>query len=358
VSLELGSVLPLRIDALAAGGDGIGRHEDLAIFVPLTAPGDLARVRVHQVRERFARAHLLSIEEPGKRREPACPYFARCGGCSWLHVPEATQTEARIRILRDALQRIAKRSDLPPIESRESPRTLGYRARARVAYAAGRVGFRMRGSHEIVPIEHCAVLDEPTQLELEQLRRRPPHGRGEREIRGFDVRAEGLQVSPGAFFQANRSLWRDWATLVAQCCGSGDVLLELFAGVGFYTVQLERRFERVLAVEQALSAADLRVNTRAEVFGTSVETFLQTYAWDPMPNVVLMNPPRIGCSREVMEALSEHLPRRIVYVSCEPSTLARDLGRLPTQYRIVRIVALDALPQTHHVEAIVVLESG
>jgi len=136
------------------------------------------------------------------------------------------------------------------------------------------------------------------------------------------------------------------------------VLLELFAGVGFYTVALAPRFERVIAVERARSARDLRRNTRAEVFESSVEQFLADYRWDPRPDVVLLNPPRTGCARGVMQRIRGGEPSRIVYVSCEPATLARDLLALGTAYRPTRIIALDALPQTHHVEAIVVLESN
>jgi len=335
----------------------VGRADGRVVFVPLGAPGDVVRVELVQERKSFARGRILSIETAGARRAPPCRFFERCGGCSWLHVPEAVQSAARREILIDALQRIGRWNDLPEVELLPSPLALGYRARARVAYARGQVGFRERGSHRVVPIDRCAVLDEPTQKQLEAVAAKVPAGSGEIAIRGFESSVDGLRVGDAAFFQANRSLWQFWVELVAECCGTGDLLLELFAGVGFYTRRLQSNFERIIAVEQARSARDLRVNTSAEVFESSVERFLTNYAFVPAPDVVLLNPPRVGCARGVLARVASHTPRRLVYVSCEPATLARDLLELSGSYRMRRLIAIDALPQTHHVEAIAVLES-
>src|SRR5262249_35492853 len=157
--------------------------------------------------------------------------------CDWLHVDESEQLRARAAIARAALERIAHRAALPEIEIVASPRALGYRARARVAFARGAVGFRARGSHEVVDVARCAVLDEATQAELERLRAAPPRGEGEREIRGVGASAalgdSVLEVGKGAFFQANRSLWPPWQAAVLELCGRGERAVELYCGIGF-----------------------------------------------------------------------------------------------------------------------------
>ncbi len=363
MSLEPGAEVEFGIDSLAAGGEGVGRHEGRAVFVPLTAPGDRVRARVDQVKRRWARAELIEILEPGpSRREPPCPYFGDCGGCSWMHVDEEEQTRARLSIVREALRRIGGLDALPPLEHFPSPTPLGYRSRARVACADGRIGFRARSSHEVVDVRRCAVLDPATQRALDELRASGSRGRGEHEIRGFDDRVQvaGREylVPPGVFFQANATLWKPWLDVVVGACGTGRLALDLYSGVGFYAAALESSFDRVVAVERGRAAVAARRNTSAEVVDAAVEDWLPRELGDLAPDAVLLNPPRTGCHRSVTEALREHAPARLVYVSCEPSTLARDLSYLGSSHRVARLVVIDALPQTHHVEVVCVLDSS
>jgi 23S rRNA (uracil1939-C5)-methyltransferase len=306
---------------------------------------------------RFARAEIEEILAPGSgRREPPCVHALRCGGCSWLHLDEEVQLGARVEILRDALVRIGRIAALPAIEVLRSPQAFGYRARARVAYGAGKIGFRARRSNDIIDVEHCAVLAPGAQRALEKLRAEPPCGSGEREIRAFDATAAGLEVRPQAFFQANAALWEAWPQRVGELCGNGSLALELYAGVGFFTLELERRFARVIAVEGAESARDLARNTRAQVFQMSVERFVGRELSALAPDVVLLDPPRGGCAPSVVDALCASRAPRLVYVSCDPATLARDVANLARTHRIARVILVDAFPQTHHIEAIVTLE--
>jgi 23S rRNA (uracil1939-C5)-methyltransferase len=362
-SLSVGQRLLLEIDSLAAGGDGTARHEGRVIFVPRTAPGDRVRAEIVRVHRRFARARLLEVGEPGRgRREPPCPHAGACGGCAWMHLEEPVQQAARRDIVRDALERIGRLRDLPEFEEIAAPEPFGYRARARVAYAAGRVGFRAAGSHEIVDVERCLVLDEATQAALGALRSNPPAGAGRVEIRGFgsSVRVAGrsYRVGPGAFFQANRPLWDAWLAAVLAACGAGGVAVELYAGVGFYTAGLADRFDRVIAVERSRAARDLARNVphRVRVEHASAESFATAKLSALTPDLVLLNPPRAGCHRSVSDAIGGARPERIVYVSCEPSTLARDLSRLTSAFRVKRVCVMNALPQTQHVETICTLE--
>jgi 23S rRNA (uracil1939-C5)-methyltransferase len=363
LTLAVGAELELEIERLAAGGDGVARADGLAVFVPRAAPGDRLRARVTLAKPRFARAEIVEVLAPGPARRVApCPYYGRCGGCSWLHLEDTAQLAARTAIAREALERLAGRRDLPEIEIVQSPRALGYRARARVAYAKGRVGFRARGSHEIVDVERCAVLDPDTQRALERLRANRPRGAGEVEIRGLDpaleIGGQRLELGTSGFLQANRALWERWLATVLGLCGRGERALELYCGVGFYTARLTLQYARVVALEGAADAARLaRRNSSAEIVAEPAEAWLPSHLPKLAPELVLMNPPRTGAHPAVCEAIGSSTTRRVVYVSCDPSTLARDLVRMGERFRIARLVLLDALPQTHHVELVVALES-
>jgi 23S rRNA (uracil1939-C5)-methyltransferase len=362
LSAQVFAELELAIERLAAGGDGVAHVEGLTVFVPRAAPGDRVRARVTRVERRFARAEIEEVLAPGPaRREAPCPYYGRCGGCSWLHLDEAEQSRARVAIAREALQRIAHVERLPEIEHVASPAALAYRSRARVAFARGRVGFRARGSHEVVDVEHCAVLDSATETELARVRARPPRGAGELEIRGYGERIEiggrVLAVGAEAFFQANRPLWERWQAVVVDACGQGERACELYCGVGFYTQALVSRFARVVAVERSKAARDARVNASAEIVEAACEDWAPRELAALEPELVLLNPPRTGCHQSVLDAIRSVRPRSIVYVSCDAATLARDIARLGPDFRVARIIVLDALPQTHHVEVVAVLES-
>ena len=356
MTLEVGSELELEVERLAAGGDGVAHHSGIVVFIPGSAPGDRLLGRVVEARRRFARAELLELRKPGPgRREPPCRYASTCGGCAWMHLDEVTQAAARRDVLRDALERIGGLAALPEIEWLASPRAFGYRGRARVARSGGAVGFRSRGSHAVVDVEECLVLDEATQGQLRALRALP-FREGDVEIRGFEG-ALGLRVGPRSFFQANASLWQDWAQLVAKACGTGELAVELYAGAGFYTIGLERSFRTVIAVERSRAVRDLRHNTGARVAHTSVEAFAAAQLPELRPDLVLLNPPRAGCERSVIDAIAAVRPQRIVYVSCDPATLARDLAVLRDSYLVRRVVAIDALPQTNSVESLVLLDT-
>jgi 23S rRNA (uracil1939-C5)-methyltransferase len=279
-----------------------------------------------------------------------------------MHLEEPVQRAARRAIVRDALERIGGLRDLPQFEEIEAPEPLGYRARARVAYEAGRIGFRAAGSREIVDVVRCLVLDGATQDALDALRSTPPRGAGEVELRGFGsslrVGDRHYRVGPGAFFQANRPLWARWLGAVLEACGGGDLAVELYAGVGFYTAGLADHFARVIAVERSRAARDLARNVppRVRVERATAERFATEKLPGLTPDLALVNPPRAGCHRSVLNAIERARPLRLVYVSCEPSTLARDLSRLTCAFRVKAICVMNALPQTHHVETICTLE--
>ncbi len=383
-----GPELELRVERLAAGGDGVARGPDgRVVFVPFTAPGDRVRARIVDERKRYRRARALGLLEPGPgRTDPLCAVFGSCGGCDWQHLDYATQLEAKRDALRDAFERIAHLRAPEPLEVVPSPSPYGYRARARLRVAGGRVGFRRRRSHALCVTSRCPVLVPELDDALASLAEHPPERDGDWELAvGSDgVVASGpasggaeagairltvgdasLRVSGGVFSQANALLREPLAQAVAEAAGRGDRLLELHAGAGFFTLALARRFARVEAVESAPAAvADLRSNLRdagldaVEVRAESAEERLSRGSADASPpDVVVLDPPRTGLEPPGAEALARLGARRVVYVSCDPATLARDVGVCADRgYALTALRGFDLFPQTAHVEALALLE--
>jgi 23S rRNA (uracil1939-C5)-methyltransferase len=230
-------------------------------------------VHTTEARRRYLRASLIEIIAPGPSRvEPVCPVFGCCGGCSWQHLRYPEQLEAKGRILTDALTRIGKLATVPEhIEMRGSPAAYGYRSRARVAVEEGKVGFRRRSSRDICATAHCPVLVPTLDATLGELASDPQTAHGEWELAAGDsgevsllapdgrtlgeertrirVAGDAVAISAGVFSQANIALRADLAHAVHEAAGGGELALELFAGAGFLTLGLARRFRRVVAIE-------------------------------------------------------------------------------------------------------------
>jgi len=380
-------VFELRIDSLAAGGDGVGRDADgRVVFVPFTAPGDRVRVRVVANRRSFVNAQVEELLDPGpSRTDPACGVFGSCGGCAWQHIGYSEQLAAKANIVRDAFARIGGFSLPSDLEVTPSPSEYGYRSRARVLVEGGRVGFRRRRSRAICATDRCPVLVPELQAELAELARKPPEEGGEWELsRGDDVAracalpdcdarpitlnvaGANISVSPGVFTQSNASLLEVLGRAVWSAAGKGALAFDLYAGAGFFTIGLARSFERVVAVESDRSAtADLAANLRAngcrdvKVIDEALEDVLDGGDLAGLrPDAVVLDPPRTGLSPGAADALADLCPRRIVYLGCDPATQARDARNIAgSGFELARIEAFDLFPQTPHVESLVVLDA-
>ncbi|MCP5039391.1 MAG: class I SAM-dependent RNA methyltransferase [bacterium] len=386
----------ISVDSLAAGGDGVGRLGDgRVVFVRFAAPGDRVRIRVPDSGDSFLRAKEFELLEPGRgRKEPVCEYFERCGGCAWQHLDYETQLEAKQRILRDALERIGKLTQLPAIEVVPSPRPYGYRGRTRVLGRGAHVGYRRYHEHALEPVTRCPVLVPALEAELEALaaRVREQHEAGsaaeDREwelavgrdgrVRcteldtgvgprvELEVAGEIIRVAPGGFAQANPLLYQTMFDRVAAALesASAGTLVELFAGAGFFTLGLARRFRRVIAVESdATACTDLSENlataklANIEVRNARVEEVLDDLC-GRAPDALVLDPPRTGLARGTAGKLAAVRAPHIAYLSCDPATLARDLAQLSASgYRLRSLTAIDVFPQTPHVEALASLEA-
>jgi len=383
--------LELTIASLAGGGDGVGRGAGGRVyFVPFSAPGDRVRIRVVEERPRFARGEIVELLAAGPSRiTPRCLVFGRCGGCAWQHVGYAAQLEAKREILRSALERVGRLRVPGPIEVTPCPEPYRYRTRTRVLAEGGRVGYRERRSHALCATSHCPVLVPELDAALHELASRGEPGSGEWELacgEGEAVRVERLGAStrrgatgelaiqvgndpiafsPGVFVQSNRWLRGALAAAVHESAGHGDLALELFAGAGFLTLGLARSFRRVVAVEaDAASCADLVRNARRAGL-RNIEPRCQpaeralALGFGGVPDTIVLDPPRRGLAGAGAAALCALGAHKVVYLSCDPATFARDLGGLCAGgYELLQVRGFDLFPQTAHVEALATLLRG
>ena len=443
----------LSITGLAAGGEGLGRHLGMAVFIPGTAPGDRVRAQLTRVTRTWARGNLLDVLEPGAdRMRPVCPLFGRCGGCQIQHLSPAAQLMFKRQVVADALARIGGFGDVPVADCLPSPASWGYRNKAQFPTAMVQTGRERRlaagiyaqGTHSLVEVSDCPIqhpinnriLRETVAVANEfgltayaedagtgtlrhilarvgfrtgeamlvlvtreeelprsraiarELRRRVPEltgiaqnvnprrtnvilGERTRVLTGKSAIGDRLghfrfTLSPASFFQVNPAQAEAMCRLVAERAVSepGGMVLEVYAGIGTISLFLAERAEVVMGVESSPQAVqDARRNAEMNRVGNArflaggAERVLPELGRSGLrPDAVVLDPPRKGCSPQVLEAVACLRPRRVVYVSCDPATLARDLAILSIRgYRTQEVVPLDMFPQTAHVEAVATL---
>lgn len=364
----------IRIERIVAGGYGLARHEGRVLLVPMTAPGDLVEVALPN---KGPRSELVRVIEPGPDRiQPICQHFGECGGCDLMHLSYEAQSVAKLEIVSDAMRRIGGAIELPGLAMVPNPEPFGSRSRGNWRPTGGeRAGYVRRGSHEVIPIEHCPILDPALEAERSALRISAPaqglSNGAATSIRAngqpapalvFAVAGERFLASAEVFFQATTALLDDFVARVVHEAARGgpDLVLELFSGIGLFTIPLARRVGHIVSVESDAkavafahrNAAEAGV-TNATIAEASVELWLARGRSNFQPDVVVVDPPRVGLSAKVAERLMALAPARLVYVSCDPATFARDARKLvEAGYRIAAWTAFDLFPQTHHVELV------
>jgi 23S rRNA (uracil1939-C5)-methyltransferase len=392
--LRAGALLDVRVERILPGGVGLAHAEGQTLFVSLAAPGDLARVRVDSTRGRAAFATIVEVLEPSDvRAEPPCPYFGRCGGCDFQQLTYEAQLAAKAEIIRDCLRRVAHAEPPNEIEVVPSPEVWRYRSRARWQHDAVRrhLGYYERGSHRVCDVAECPVAAPPVAERLVRLRGRMSEGSlpqaaefeavagdegvaleptvepGDEREQVRRIGVETYRFDAGCFFQINHALLEP---LVAEglrdTTEGGDTALDLYSGVGLFTLPLARRFKRVVAVEgNAAAARYARRNladatlSNARVETSAVGDWLAHNSSElGRADFVLLDPPRAGAEPEAVRGIISLKPTHISYVSCDPATLARDLRLLlDAGYRLHTLRAFDMFPQTHHVETVVHLHN-
>ncbi len=398
----------VRIRGIATGGDGVGTLADgLTVFVPRTAPGDTVEISGLRRQRSFARGRIQRVVTPGPDRAvPRCPHYERdlCGGCQLQHLEAAAQRAARQSVTREALRRIGGvEVEVPEIQP--STAEWDYRAKITLTARAGRIGYHpIEEPRRVFELDHCHVarpelmvlwrrLREhrrllPSDLDSLVLRvdrvaelhviartagsrawtdarslHRALHQDGlpaflwwQPERGAARVVAGGSDAYPATVFEQIHSAMGDRVrrhALLELGAKAGQLVWDLYAGIGETTTALAVRGVRVESVE-----ADSRAVTQAERAGPlqgvlrhvgMVEDLIDRLG--PAESAIV-NPPRAGLSREVSASLLLGGPARVVYISCDPATLARDVARLAPAYRLSSASAFDLFPQTAHVEVV------
>lgn len=371
--------LEVTVERLVAGGHGLARREGKALFVPGVLPGERVAVRLVESRKDFDRAALEDVLDPSPDRvRPTCALAGRCGGCDWLHVAHGAQLVHKRAIVRETLRRTGRiERDEPPLEP---GLPFAYRNRVQLHRdSSGALGYREAGGTRVVAAAACPVAVGPVNALLAD----PPppsaialnrftvfgdvgwvacEGRDDERELLVEVAGRAIRFSVGCFFQSNLAVLQHLARHVTEAFGSGGVAADLYAGVGLFASFLADRFARVIAVESSsLSLAFATRNAaspRVETFPMTVEHWIAAGAPGGPFDAVVVDPPRVGLGREVRTWLASAKPRTLVYVSCNPVTLARDLGELVRSgYGIDDLSLFDFYPQTSHVESVAILRA-
>ncbi len=380
----------VRIERILPGGVGLGHADGKTVFVSLAVQGDLVRVKVDREQGNLLFASIEEVVEPSSQRiEPPCPYFGRCGGCDFQQMNYEEQLRAKSDIVRDCLHRIA-RIEVPDLKIIGSPNEWHYRARATWQRdpELQTIGYYERGSRNVCDVAECAVLVPGLQSALEAVRVTPADQFPDElkhldavvgdsgvsmspEFAAFDtrelslgIREESYSFNALAFFQVNQGIL-DPLLEFALGDVSGNSALDLYCGVGLFTLPLARKSRSVTGVESSTVATrfarrnvQLANLTNVSIVTSTVTEWIRSNA-KKLGHVdfVLLDPPRAGAESAVIKGIVDLKPLKIVYVSCDPATLARDLKKLlASGFQFESIRAFDMFPQTHHVETVVHLK--
>ena len=442
--------IELRIDSLGSEGQGVGRYEGMAVFVPFALPNELVKAHIIKVAKNYAVGKLIKVIEPSKvRREPRCSSFTRCGGCNLMHMDYAAQLEYKRGLVENAFARIAK------IEGVHVENTIGmdepyhYRNKAAFPFAMvdGRMcfGFFAPRSHRLIPIDGCFIEQEPlynvasaVHCWAEENDIQPydeetgsgtirhvvsrittsgdimavivTKGRPKKLNKLVDMlkeRCEGIKSiilnrndedTNVIFGRSYETLWGE-DTLTENLCGfefsvsaasflqvnpvqteclyaqvkaflpekDGFEAIDVYCGTGTISMILSKRAKHVTGIENIKPAVEDAARN-AERNGAGNADFICADAAEALPeliekgtrpDVIVIDPPRKGCDKAVLNAITGSAVQRVIYVSCDPATLARDVRILVDGgYSIQKVQPIDMFPQTAHVETVVLLSKG
>jgi len=358
------------ISDTAFGGEGVGRIEDFVIFVPFVASGETVEVEVTEVKKRFARARLVRVLQPSPERvQPGCRYFGDCGGCQYQHLSYPAQLQLKQKQVSDLFQRIGGFDPAVIAPILPCPQPYGYRNRIMIRsqwdkFKQGlNIGFIRADNRLVVDIEECPIAEPALNEQIKQVRAHPPPKGGLKVV--LRIAPEDWDVPPDSFFQNNFFLLPQLVEVVRdRLADSGSrYLVDVYCGVGFFSLELARQVESFvgieldrLAIKAARQNAKSRNCTNGEFSAGSAEELLPELLarFSAGGTTVLLDPPRKGCASQTLELLRRIRPAQIIYVSCHPATMARDLNILCAEsvFQLVRVAPLDMFPQTSHVESV------
>jgi len=362
-----------------SGIEGRAESRGKVVFVPRTLTGETVSIRLSKSRKGFVEAELVEVIKPSPHRvTPPCPYFERCGGCAYQHATYEEQIQVKEKQLRDTLIRIGGLKELPSLHVETAAQPFGYRNKIVVHRdEEGRLGFFATDGRSIVDIEKCLIANDPVNEQLAAFRKNPQRGPRHVTLSDPDQREE---VPRGSFYQTNTPMAQrllEWVRKQIPSAeeGSPGFLLDLYCGAGFFTLGLADCFSEICGVDRdahAIHTATARAQktgvAHARFFAADIEEridwILESQSAERV--TLLVDPPREGLPRRVTEGLLKvGRVARLIYVSCNPATLARDLKLFMNasgqtvftgKFGLYKLALFDMFPQTTHIETVAILE--
>lgn len=379
------SQFSVTIEKLAIGGAGVARHDGLVVFVPDAAPGDELLVEITTKKKNFAEAQIVKILKPGPaRRTPPCPIADRCGGCNLQHLTESEQRHQKQLMVQETLSKFLPGMELPFLPLKESPLSFRYRNRIQPKYAQGKFGFFSRRSHEIVEAKDCPITEELLTQEFAAIKAElDKKFLKTKETQRLEIYLDqsekprwllmGEEKEGMGFSQVNRFQNEDLINTVLNWSEGTEYerIFDLYAGGGNFTFPLAEKYraQKIIAAEldsklvqkahdkmQSLGS----LNKRMTYYLSDVTAFLRRVKLQSK-DLILLDPPRAGADEFVMTALAQAGVAKIIYISCHPVSLARDLkyffeaqksAPLSHKLKLTRLQCFEMFPQTDHVETI------
>lgn len=406
-----------KIESIAFGGEGVLKTDGHVVFIPYTAPGDEIEYEIVMKKKRFARGEILKIINPSPERTlPLCPYYQNCGGCQLQHIRYSGQQASKKIMVEDALKRIGKFS-FPAVEFEQDPALRPWAYRERVAFhlSQGEIGYIALDNRSIVEVDECPIFLEGKHSLFKELRglarfftaagrvdvlkdhsgkflvyvRLEHYDKQCKEalewghmnmpsVSGLEIDRVGnwgkeiivtefeglvIEYSPRVFIQSNKAVSEKIYQEIGLILEGQKSCLDLYSGIGITSMLMAKQGSQVVAIESNGAAVNFAKNNakknglkNVEFLGGGVESLLPKVLKDHSFDAAVINPPREGLYPEIAEALKKSGIKTLVYVSCMPSTLARDAHILAEGgYKVTRVKAYDMFPQTGHIETLMVL---
>ncbi len=386
--------IEIELTGIAHLGEAIGKYDGKVVFVPYGIPGEIVKVKIIKDEGDYLRGEISEIIVPSFYREqPPCKLFGICGGCSFQNVTYSYQTKLKEIVVIEQLKRIGGFENPEEFTNLTIKAQNPYNYRNRGDFSINRekrLGFKIRGTHKFIHVEYCYIMHDQINKILSLLQEKNP----KRKTHNITIRygiytdtylvqpaidvtqietgqpfykekllGKEFQISAPSFFQVNTyQAERLIQSVLGYLSKEDRVVIDAYAGVGTFSVFIAEKVERVIAIEESRSAfKDAQINIKGfdNISYLCKKTEEALLDQNIQGDAIVIDPPRVGCMKEVLEAIAEKRIRKVVYVSCEPSTLARDLKYLKEKgYRLVKVQPVDMFPQTCHIEnvALMILE--
>lgn len=381
----------IKIEKIAFGGEGVGRIDNFVVFIPFAAPGDILEIEIISCKKKFARGKILKIIQASPLRvKPLCVYYESCGGCCYQHINYEQQLKLKRMQVEEAFVKIGKITAPPVAEIVASYPNYHYRGKAQchqiMSVEGTKLGFLDISGGRIVDIERCEIMEETINEKISDLRKNPltpnqdakrvtiwsnlqsEHPSKKGQIKRV-VKGKEFLVPADGFFQNNLFLTEALVDEVSLLALSGklDTLIDVYCGCGLFSIFLAPFAKAVFGIELNRQAVEFaQFNAEKEnignikfVCGDAGEELLKE-EYLPLAgsvDLLVLDPPRIGCGESMILAIARLQPKRLIYVSCNPVTQARDVKLLNEfGYNLLTLRPLDMFPQTQHIEVVALLE--